>query len=87
MTTDPFQRFLGVSQTADPLALLGLEQMPQKRIGIENALRARLEQVYRHPAGSSDDAEWVRARLREAAAFLAKSFAAGANPVRKSRAA
>ena len=70
MTVDPFQRFLGLPANADPLTLLGLRAASLDRVRIETAMQERLEQVYRHPEGRSEEAERVRRRLREAAAVL-----------------
>jgi hypothetical protein len=67
---DPFQRFIGVDASARPEQLLGLDPGPHSRLTIENALQTRLEQVFRHPDASSDEAETVRHRLRQAAALL-----------------
>jgi hypothetical protein len=79
MTPGPFERFLGVDETADPRTLLGLPPGSHDRQRIHAALIDRLEQLHRHPDGQSAEAESVRGRLREAAAaLLAES--AGARP-------
>jgi hypothetical protein len=70
MTPGPFQRFLGIDESADPATLLGLPGGPQDRQRIQAALVARLERLHRHPDGQSKEAERVRRRLREAAAML-----------------
>ena len=70
MAADPFRRFLGIDEGADPLALLGLVGRPRHRLPVETALRDRLGQIFRHPDGRSADAERVREALRRAAALL-----------------
>jgi len=74
MNIDPFLRFLGVPESAPPAALLGLPEGPIDRVSVETALHERLEQIYRHPAGNSDEAERVRRRLREVAAALVRQM-------------
>ncbi len=70
MSADPFQRFLGVEASSDPLALLGLQPGDCGAVAIEEALRGRLSRIYRHPDGRRPEAEEVRRRLREAARTL-----------------
>jgi len=70
MAGDPFLRFLGVPSTSDDRELLGLPDGPQSALTIEVALRRKLEAIYRHPARQTPEAEFVRRRLREAAARL-----------------
>lgn len=80
MKDDVFRRFLGVEETADPRALLGLSPGERDRVRIETALRDRLGIVYRHPDGRSREAERVRLRLRQAAARLLDPSAPGMAP-------
>ena len=70
MSADPFQRFLGVEASSDPLALLGLHPDDCGAVAIEEALRGRLSRTYWHPDGRRPEAEEVRRRLREAARTL-----------------
>ncbi|MHC4946649.1 MAG: hypothetical protein ACYTG1_00085 [Planctomycetota bacterium] len=70
MTTDPFQRYLGVSADADPLTLLGLTPETCTVPRIEAALRERIARIYRHPDGRGPEAELVCRRVRVAADLL-----------------
>lgn len=70
MTHDPLASFLGVSPDAEPHELLGLAPDQCTTVRIESALRERLGRLYQHPEGSSEEAELVRRRLREAAVYL-----------------
>lgn len=67
MSLHPFERFLGVPEQADPFVLLGLKPDHADALAVDEALRRRLAEVFRHPDGRSEDAEVVRAALREAA--------------------
>lgn len=82
-TVDPFRRFLGVSAHADEQVLLGMAAPltggATDRIRVRAALRRRLEQIDRHPAGGSDDAQRVRERLHEVADVI-EARTGGAKP-------
>jgi hypothetical protein len=73
MTAD-FPRFLNLPTNSDPFALLGLTPAQCTPANIDEALRRRIGQVYRHPDGKSEAADEVRSALREAAAALRDSF-------------
>ena len=74
MSADPFERFLGVSASADPMELLGLTARRCDPVSIEAALLRRIEKVFGHPEGRSHEAEQVRRRLRRAAQTLKERF-------------
>ena len=67
---DPFRRFLGVREMASASELLGLPGRTRDRLQVETALQRRLEQIHRHPAGRTEEAARVRARVRKAAAVM-----------------
>jgi hypothetical protein len=66
----PLKRFLGLDETDDPLALLGLRRGTQSAAEIDAALARRLAMIADHPDGRSLDATAVNLRLRRAAAAL-----------------
>jgi hypothetical protein len=67
----PVKRFLGVDDVTDPLEVLGITpEEGRSRVRIEAALRARLEQTYRHPAGRTDEGDFARRCVREASSVL-----------------
>ncbi len=74
MTSDPFQRFLGVDESSDALTLLGLPRGTTDVSLIETALRNRLGRVFAHAQGRSDDAKRVRAHVRDATEALVRSL-------------
>jgi hypothetical protein len=78
VSNDPFLMFLGVRQTNDPFALLGLSRQPVSVAQVEAALHARLGMVFGHVDGRGADAEIVRQALRQAAEALR-------DPVRQQR--
>lgn len=76
---DPCLRFIGVASTESPERLLGLTGRRASRAEIEQALAARLERIYRHPARGSAEAEAARAILRRSAdAMIARLASVGA---------
>jgi len=70
MSRDPCLRFIGVPASAPPHELLGLDAAERGHAIIQEALRVRLERLYRHPAGRTREAEIARRVLREAAQRL-----------------
>ena len=70
MTADLFQKYLGIAEGAGPPELLGLGSDQLDAASVEAALRNRIARTYAHAEGRSDEAEQVRARLREAARIV-----------------
>ena len=70
MIRDPLAYFLGLSASAEPHELLGLEAEETSAVKIETALRQRLAKLYQHRDGNLPEADSVRRRLRLAAKYL-----------------
>lgn len=74
MSLHPFERFLGVPENATAHMLLGLRIDGYDKQMVDERLRIRLAEIFRHPDGRSDDAEMVRSVLREAAATIKRGL-------------
>lgn len=70
MILHPYERFLGVPYDADAYALLGVSAGRVDPLLVDEALRARIAEIFRHPDGRSVEAEEVRDALRQAAAEI-----------------
>jgi len=79
----PFQKFLGVNETADPFRLLALTPGQTREQVVDQALRSQLARIDRHPESGSRDAEYVRRQLRDASRAIQEAVRqkAGAGPI------
>lgn len=73
MSSDPFETFLDVPESVDPLVLLDLWADQCEQADIYLALNRRLVQIQQHPRHSDREADIVRRRLRSAAKLLASA--------------